>query len=112
MVPATVTAVTAFPLTGNGKLDVAALPPPGPTRAPAPAPGTDDELAGALCEVWTEVLGRPVGLDDDFFELGGNSLLAVRISAALRSRGLPEIRLRQLFRHPTVRSTLVALPRG
>lgn len=51
----------------------------------------------------------PVGPDDDFFELGGNSLYAVRIAAALRARGLPSVRLRELYRNPTVRGTVASL---
>ncbi|MFF9774078.1 non-ribosomal peptide synthetase [Streptomyces sp. NPDC013978] len=113
MLPATVTAVDALPLTANGKLDTARLPAPVAAVAPArdTGPGTkdtgdtDDDLTGRLREIWSEVLGRPVGLDDDFFELGGNSLFAVRIGAALRAHGLPALRLRELYRHPTVRDT-------
>jgi acyl-coenzyme A synthetase/AMP-(fatty) acid ligase len=103
MLPATVTAVPALPLTGNGKLDVARLPPP---AAPAPAPAAvapGDRLSAALTEVWESVLGTPVGPDDNFFLLGGNSLYAVRVAAAMRERGLPAVPLRELFTHPTVR---------
>ncbi|KOG77953.1 MULTISPECIES: non-ribosomal peptide synthetase [Streptomyces] len=110
MVPATVTALDALPLTPNGKLDAARLPAPvrsssSAAARPAPEPdGTcDTALAGALREIWETVLGTPVGLDDDFFELGGNSLFAVRISAALRARGLKPVPLRDLFRTPTIR---------
>ncbi|MFD9409134.1 amino acid adenylation domain-containing protein [Streptomyces sp. NPDC059989] len=106
MLPATVTALDTLPLTTNGKLDAARLPLPVRTAAPAPvaeAEGGDDRAA-VLREIWTTVLGTPVGLDDDFFELGGNSLFAVRISAALRARGLPAIPLRDLFRTPTIRA--------
>ncbi|MFH8882285.1 amino acid adenylation domain-containing protein [Streptomyces californicus] len=109
MVPATVTALDALPLTPNGKLDAARLPAPVRSAAasarPAPEPdGTGDTaLADALREIWGSVLGTPVGLDDDFFELGGNSLFAVRISAALRARGLNPVPLRELFRTPTIR---------
>jgi aryl carrier-like protein len=49
-----------------------------------------------------------VGLDDDFFELGGNSLFAVRVSAALRARGLPSLPLRDLYRTPTIRALTTA----
>ncbi|QFR03213.1 amino acid adenylation domain-containing protein [Streptomyces phaeolivaceus] len=110
MLPATVTPLPSLPLTGNGKLDTTRLPAPTPPAVPAvPAqdtgPTTGDGLADRLRDIWGEVLGRPVGLDDDFFELGGNSLLAVRIGAALRARGLPSLRLRELYRHPTVRET-------
>jgi aryl carrier-like protein len=112
MLPATVTALDTLPLTANGKLDTARLPAPAaPTAA---ARDTDpvtagDDLAERLRDIWSEVLGVPVGLDDDFFALGGNSLFAVRIGAALRARGLPSLRLRELYRHPTIRETAVTL---
>ncbi|MGW2559523.1 non-ribosomal peptide synthetase [Streptomyces sp. NPDC001514] len=113
MVPATVTALEALPLTTNGKLDAARLPAPSRPSPSAPPPtgagpaGAGDRAAGlteALLEIWTTVLGTPVGPDDDFFELGGNSLFAVRISAALRARGLPSLPLRDLYRTPTIRA--------
>lgn len=113
MLPATVTALDTLPLTANGKLDAAQLPAPAASRTPKgdqapPAPAVDD-LTASLTEIWSDVLGIPVGLDDDFFELGGNSLFAVRIGAALRARGLPSLRLRELYRHPTVRGTVASL---
>ncbi|MET8982222.1 amino acid adenylation domain-containing protein [Streptomyces sp. NPDC004539] len=109
MLPATVTALDALPLTANGKLDTAKLPAPRTRQVPAPpAPGADD-LTARLTRIWSDVLGTPVGPDDDFFELGGNSLFAVRITAALREQGLPALRLRELYRHPTIRETATAL---
>ncbi len=110
--PATVTALDTLPLTANGKLDTARLPTPPVPTAPArdTAPVTaDNDLTDQLQDIWSKVLGVPVGLDDDFFELGGNSLFAVRIGAALRARGLPSLRLRELYRHPTIRETAVSL---
>ncbi|MFJ9631712.1 amino acid adenylation domain-containing protein [Streptomyces sp. NPDC101175] len=113
MLPATVTALDTLPLTPNGKLDAANLPaPPVPrslradTASAAPA---EDDLTATLTAVWSDVLGVPVAPDDDFFELGGNSLFAIRIGAALRARGLPSLRLRELYRHPTARGTATAL---
>ncbi|MFF9018120.1 amino acid adenylation domain-containing protein [Streptomyces sp. NPDC014870] len=116
MLPATVTPLDSLPLTTNGKLDTARLPEPTRTATPPPVAAAAGERVGAgdgaaesedkaavLQEVWSAMLGTPVGLDDDFFELGGNSLLAVRISAALRARGLPAVPLRDLFRTPTIR---------
>ncbi|MDF3300842.1 non-ribosomal peptide synthetase [Streptomyces tropicalis] len=104
MLPATVTALDSLPLTANGKLDAARLPEPARgASAPVAHPAGGGETAAVLQEVWSTVLGTPVGLDDDFFELGGNSLLAVRISAALRGRGLSPVPLRDLFRTPTIR---------
>ncbi|MEU1516137.1 amino acid adenylation domain-containing protein [Streptomyces sp. NPDC005811] len=110
MVPATVTPLDTLPLTANGKLDPARLPAPLRATAPATAapqdsaPVRDAGLAEALQEIWASVLGTPVGLDDDFFELGGNSLFAVRVSAALRARGLTAVPLRDLYRTPTIRA--------
>ncbi|MFE9613511.1 amino acid adenylation domain-containing protein [Streptomyces sp. NPDC006012] len=104
MVPATVTSLPALPLTTNGKLDQARLPEPAiaPSALPAAEPGTGDELTAAIVGVWSKVLGVPVGVNDDFFELGGNSLYAIRISSAMRANGLPTLRLRQLYSTPTV----------
>jgi amino acid adenylation domain-containing protein len=111
MVPATITALSTLPLTANGKLDATQLPMPAvPAGATHDGPPTDnDELARALQEMWGTVFGVAVGLDDDFYELGGNSLLAVRIGAAMRARGLPAPRLRDLFRTPTIRAVVSAL---
>lgn len=106
MIPTTVTAVAVLPLTANGKIDVRRLPPPAmPStgRARTAIPPSDDELVEGLQEVWSTVLGIPVGPDDDFFELGGNSLLAVRIAAESRERGLPTTSFRTLYRHLTIR---------
>ncbi|MFB6849845.1 amino acid adenylation domain-containing protein [Streptomyces sp. NPDC056373] len=113
MLPATVTALDALPLTANGKLDTAKLPAPAAPRPPGRAEAARTDAAGdltaSLTEIWSDVLGVPVDPDDDFFELGGNSLSAVRIGAALRARGLPSLRLRELYRHPTVRATVASL---
>ncbi|MGW2295597.1 amino acid adenylation domain-containing protein [Streptomyces violaceorubidus] len=116
MVPATVTALSALPLTTNGKLDTAALPAPAPAAVPAGAPPVprtgDEDLASRLAGIWSEVLGVPVGVEDDFFEIGGNSLYAIRIGKAMRAAGLPELRLRELYRNPTVRRAAEHLRAG
>nr|WP_020638003.1 amino acid adenylation domain-containing protein [Amycolatopsis balhimycina] len=110
MVPATVTALPALPMTANGKVDLAALPGPA-----APEPGAEDEppagddLTGELLAVWRQVLGSAVGATDSFWELGGNSLLAMRIAAAMRERGLPPLHPRALYLNPTVRALAAAL---
>lgn len=112
MLPTTVTSLDALPLTANGKLDAARLPAPAAPRSPVrdtvPVTG-DADLTERLREIWSEVLGVPVSLDDDFFELGGNSLFALRIGAALRAQGLPLLRLRELYRRPTIRETVSGL---
>jgi hypothetical protein len=112
MLPTTVTALDTLPLTANGNLDTARLP--APASPAAPARGTEpvtaeDELTERLQQIWSEVLGTPVSLDDDFFELGGNSLFAVRIGTVMRAQGLPSLRMRELYRHPTIRETAMSL---
>ncbi|MFI8962709.1 amino acid adenylation domain-containing protein [Streptomyces sp. NPDC053493] len=82
MVPATVTALAAFPLTAGGKVDRTALPAPQAVPA-APAGGRRPPRTQAeqlIAAVWADVLGVPeVGADDNFFHLGGDSLTAVRV---------------------------------
>ncbi|MCA1191380.1 MULTISPECIES: non-ribosomal peptide synthetase [unclassified Saccharopolyspora] len=114
MVPATVSAIPAMPLTANGKLDQQRLPAPHPARPARTAPdsGGSATMADALRVVWSEVLGVEVTLDDDFFELGGNSLFAVRITTALRERGVPAVPLRDLYRYPTIRQLSVLRASG
>ncbi|MFE2976095.1 amino acid adenylation domain-containing protein [Streptomyces sp. NPDC059258] len=117
MVPATVTVLPALPLTANGKLDPARLPAPGarrdPVTAPAPAPAAaaHGTAPGAvLASIWRDVLGvEAVGPDDDFWDLGGNSLYAIRIGTLARERGLPEVPLRQLYLTPTLGALSEAL---
>lgn len=104
LVPAQVVRLDRLPLTLNGKVDRAALPPPEhaptPTAAPAVAEGRDGELAA----IWARVLGRPVGPEDNFFDLGGTSLQLLEVHALLtRSLGR-DVPLVALFEYPTVRS--------
>ncbi|WP_327031022.1 amino acid adenylation domain-containing protein [Micromonospora sp. NBC_01740] len=104
MVPATVTFVDSLPLTVNGKLDVDALPEPGPARtATTDAAELSSDTPVGICRVWERLFGAPVNPEDDFFELGGNSLLALRMSAQLQEAGLPPVPVRQLYRQPTPR---------
>lgn len=121
MVPTTVTFLPALPLTANGKLDPARLPVPGarrdPVSAPAPAPASAPHAASreagpaaALAAIWRDVLGvDAVGPDDDFWDLGGNSLYAIRIGTLARERGLPAVPLRQLYLTPTLGALSEAL---
>jgi thioesterase domain-containing protein/acyl carrier protein len=106
MVPARIVALDALPLTPNGKVDRAALPEPaaaarGEARAAAPPSGAVEE---ALAALWEEVLEvTPVGVDDDFFALGGHSMLAVRLMTHIRQKMGVELPLAALFEHPTIR---------
>ncbi|AEV87077.1 non-ribosomal peptide synthetase [Actinoplanes sp. SE50] len=99
MVPATVTAVPALPLTANGKLDPGALPEPHRTGATGADDGPADGLLSACRSVLTPAL-RP---DDNFFDAGGNSLLLARLAGALRAGDFPGVTVRALYENPTVR---------
>ena len=104
MVPAAIAVLDALPKTPNGKVDRARLPEPSRVRgAGGPAahpPSTPAEVA--IAAVWQELLGRDqIGIHDNFFDLGGHSLMAIAIFGRLRS-GAPNLRLVDLFEHPTV----------
>ncbi|WP_435827914.1 amino acid adenylation domain-containing protein [Nocardia fluminea] len=101
MVPAAFVVLDHLPLNANGKLDRAALPEPVLEPRRYRAPETEHEKAVAA--VFTEVLGaaKP-GLDDDFFALGGNSLLATRVVHHLREHTGVELTVAAFFAEPTV----------
>jgi amino acid adenylation domain-containing protein len=103
-VPADLTLLPDLPLTGNGKVDRAALaaaaPRPRPTRLEEPASRTELLVAG----IWREVLGRPrLAVTDNFFEVGGHSLAVLAVGARLARLGR-DVPVVDLFRFPTIRS--------
>ncbi|MGY3677843.1 amino acid adenylation domain-containing protein [Streptomyces sp. TE33382] len=103
MVPTVVVLPGGLPLTPNGKLDRSALPAPHGSASPARETREPDSPAERiLCELFAAVLGRPrVGVEDDFFELGGDSIVSIRLVSRARSRGLA-ISTRDVFRYRTV----------
>ncbi|MGE3661222.1 MAG: amino acid adenylation domain-containing protein [Pseudonocardia sp.] len=108
MVPAIVVALDAFPLTPNGKLDRTALPDPdfsGLVSDRAPRNAGEERL----CALYADALGLPrVGIDDDFFALGGDSITSIAVSGRARRGGL-RITPRDIFRLRTVAALVAAL---
>jgi acyl carrier protein len=105
MIPAAIVRLAAMPCTPNGKLDYAALPAPDGLRPELDtaymAPETEKERAVTV--IWREVLGLgKVGMHDNFFDLGGNSLLLVQLHGRLQAELRKEIPIVEMFRHPTV----------
>ncbi|MER5267854.1 amino acid adenylation domain-containing protein [Actinosynnema sp. NPDC002837] len=102
MVPSVFVVLDRMPLTSAGKVDRTALPAPGSAaagRAADDAPSTPVEHL--LVAVWREVLGRSVGVRENFFEVGGDSVLAIRVAARARRAGLA-MSVSALFRHQTI----------
>ncbi len=102
MVPAAFVALDALPLTPNGKVDRRALPEPDFENTSTYRPPTDARQE-ALCTVFADVLGvSQVGIDDSFFDLGGQSLLAMRLISRIRSTLGEVLTIAVLFDLPTV----------
>ncbi len=110
MVPAAFVSLAALPVTPNGKLDRAALPPPTKDNmlpeatAPAtePAPNRAAGIEAQLAEMVASLVGRPVSHEEDFFLVGGHSMLGVQLLSRIRDQFGVKLALRQLFSTPTV----------
>jgi amino acid adenylation domain-containing protein len=106
MIPAGWVRLPSIPLTPNGKIDRNALPEPELERvseADYAAPRTPIERQ--ITDIWRELLGVPqVGIDDNFFDLGGHSLLIVQVHERLAARLDRDIRIVELFQYPTIRA--------
>jgi amino acid adenylation domain-containing protein/non-ribosomal peptide synthase protein (TIGR01720 family) len=102
MVPSVIAIVADLPLTPNGKIDRAALAAAAPPEsAPAPAPVATAEHT-ELIALWCDVLGLPsVAITDNFFALGGDSILGIQLVARARARGI-HFTPRQLVEHQTI----------
>jgi natural product biosynthesis luciferase-like monooxygenase protein len=105
MLPSDVVTLTEFPLTPNAKVDRSRLPPPTPKidMPSLPFLAPDGELEKALSAVFARTLGRDrVGRMENFFSIGGHSLLAVQMHRELKTSLAPDLTITDLFRFPTV----------
>ncbi len=115
MIPTSVVFLDSLPRTPNGKVDRKALPAPDRSRPDLraayqpPRTKTEKEIA----TVWKLALDIDrVGVDDNFFDLGGHSLLMTRVQARLRSAVAPNLSLVELFQYPTVRTLAARIAPG
>ena len=105
MVPAIFVSLEALPLTPSGKIDRRALPSPegGPRLARRSQVPPRDTAELAMTRIWERILGgEPLGVEDDFFAVGGHSLKAVALMAAVRDGFGVELPLAALFQAPTI----------
>ncbi|HEX6427900.1 MAG TPA: condensation domain-containing protein, partial [Niastella sp.] len=106
MVPSALVMLDSFPLTVNGKLDKRALPDPyfsPPDEHEAPV----TETQVALCKIWQEVLGlEHLGIRDNFFRVGGNSINAIQVSHRISKKFGVEFTIKDIFMCPTIASII------
>jgi amino acid adenylation domain-containing protein/non-ribosomal peptide synthase protein (TIGR01720 family) len=112
LVPSAFVALDRLPLTRHGKLDQRALPAPDPAAERERHVAPRDDVERLVTEVWAEVLGLDrVGVEDNFFALGGDSILGIRITSRLRAALGTDVPARLLFTAPTPARTAAALAR-
>jgi aspartate racemase len=105
MVPAHIVLIDRLPLNRNGKVDRSALPAPDRQRPAAGVTGTAvTELEEKLTALWSRILNCGVGLDQNFFDLGGTSLQLIETHAELTKMLGRQFSIMELFEHATVRS--------
>lgn len=110
MVPSAVLVLDALPVTVNGKLDRKALPAPDHSTAGTTGRAPANALEEMVCEAFAQILGLPVvGPEDDFFVLGGHSLLVTKLANRVRTVSGTEVPIRLLFEAPTPAAVAVWL---
>ncbi|MFV8751416.1 amino acid adenylation domain-containing protein [Nannocystaceae bacterium ST9] len=110
MVPAAIETLAALPRTARGKLDRAALPSPSALRSRPEFRAPRSELELELAELWARQLGvERVGVDDDFFALGGHSLAAMLVLATIQDRHAVALAVRELYERPTIAALAEAI---
>jgi amino acid adenylation domain-containing protein len=103
MVPAALVSMDLFPLTINGKMDKRALPDPELSSAANEYVEPVTEIEKSICRVWQDVLGTDrVGITDNFFSIGGNSIVAIQVSHRVSKALGYEVKVADVFKYPTI----------
>jgi len=112
MVPGTFVVLSEFPLTTNGKLDERSLPKP--AVAPQPQRMQDQSIEETIENLWRALIGTDAAIefDDNFFDIGGHSLLLVRLQQQLREALHADLSAAELFEYPTIRSLAERIRNG
>ncbi|MBW4483049.1 MAG: amino acid adenylation domain-containing protein [Tildeniella torsiva UHER 1998/13D] len=110
MVPSAFVMLKALPLTLNGKLDRSALPAPPVAQRSTDGPVPQTSVEKTLVEIWSTVLGlEAIGTDDNFFDIGGHSLLAAQAVTRIRDQFQVKLSMRDLFEAPTIAALATVL---
>jgi natural product biosynthesis luciferase-like monooxygenase protein len=113
MVPQAVLVLPAMPMTPNGKIDRKQLPDPRVAAAPRAATAPENAMETTIAGIWQEVLGlESVGTTENFFDLGGHSLLVVQVQRRLREVTGNEVAITDMFRLTTIRALAAHLSGG
>lgn len=106
MIPAVFVKVERFPLTANGKLDTAALPEPTAFIKTSTNQALSNDLEQLIAQIWRQTLGKPsshvFNANDNFFDVGGNSLLVTRVHSQLEAALQQKLTMVSLFTYPTI----------
>jgi len=102
MVPSSITKIDKIPLTINGKVDISALPAPGIASRKRAIKMPRNDVEEDICALWKSILGlEEVSVDDDFFRVGGDSILSSQVVSKLRQKGY-ELMVGDIFTYPTI----------
>jgi len=112
LVPAVIVELPALPVSGNGKIDRAALPAPAAAALEATLEPPETELEESIAAVWREVLGTEVGIHRNFFEAGGTSFALMSVRARLQQVLKRPVATVGLFENPTIHQLARHLARG
>ena len=103
MVPSAVVVLDGLPLNANGKVDRKALPAPDAAAGARGYAAPQGEVEQTLASIWSELLGvERVGRDDNFFDVGGHSLLLIKMHRHIETRLRSSASVIDLFKYPTV----------